>query len=82
MPMPNSDLPATHAEAVTPSDSTLYDPPTRWVYVGGTGDVAVLLEEDSSPVTLKAVPVGTQLRIRARKIMSTNTTATFIVAMR
>lgn len=54
---------------------------TRAVYVGGTGNVAVLMWRDASPVTFMAVQAGTMLPIRVRKVMTTDTTATNIVAL-
>lgn len=66
--------------AVTPSDATLLDM-TRGLYVGGAGAVAVLGWDDSVAVTFAAVPAGTILPVRVKKVMSTNTTATNIVAL-
>lgn len=70
----------SHAEAVTPSDSTAvaFDA----LYIGGAGAVAVVLADDSVAVTFAAVPAGTLLRVRAIKVMSTNTTATLILGLR
>jgi hypothetical protein len=67
--------------AVTPSDSALVN--CRGIYVGGTGDIALSIDGATAAVTLKAVPVGTILPIElnAGRIMSTNTTATLIVAL-
>lgn len=76
---PPAPGPGTHAVAVTPSDSTALTPTTA-IYVGGAGDLAVLLSNDTVAVTLKAVPIGTVLLISAKKVMATNTTATNIVA--
>jgi len=72
--------PPAHAVAVTKSDTTILSP-TRYIWVGGTGDLAVLLAGDSVAVTLSAVPAGTMLQICAQKVMSTNTTATLIIAL-
>jgi hypothetical protein len=67
--------------AVTPSDATEFATMTRGLYVGGAGAVAVLGWEDSAAVTFAAVPAGTILPVRVKKVMSTNTTATNIVAL-
>lgn len=72
--------PGRSAAAVTPADGTALKL-TRALYVGGTGDVAVLLADDTVAVTFKAVPVGTWLWLRCQKVMSTNTTATLILAI-
>ena len=68
--------------AVTPSDTTVYSPAIVWLYVGTTGDVAVLGKNDTTAVTLKAVPQGTQLVFRypVQKVMATGTTASTLIA--
>lgn len=70
---------ATRASAVTKSDSTVVN--CRALYVGGTGDVAVIPYGQTGAVTFPAVPAGTILPIACAKIMSTNTTATNMVAL-
>lgn len=65
--------------AVTKSDATLL-PATRGLYIGVTGDVAVVFADGGSAVTLKAAPVGV-LPVQVVQVMSTNTTATDIVAL-
>lgn len=71
--------PATKAILVTKDDATLVN--CRALYVGGTGDVAIVDYHGGTAVTLSAVPAGTLLPIACRKVMSTNTTATLIVAL-
>lgn len=76
--------PAWTGKAVTPGDSYL---PflTRFLWIGGAGDVEVLLRDDDNvngaPVVLKSVPAGTLLPLAARKVLATSTTATNIVAL-
>lgn len=82
MSMRTIDIPG-NAIAVTPSDSTKMS--GVGFYVGGAGNVAVMPYEQegaSSPtaVTFIAPPVGTVIRMNFSRIMSTNTTATNIVA--
>lgn len=72
--------PAVRAEAITKSDSTTYTG-IRGVYVGGAGDLAVKMRESDAAVTFAGVPAGAVLPIRPKLIMSTNTTATNIVAL-
>ena len=67
------------AVAVSPSDSTIVD--CEAFYVGGAGNVAIVAKRGGSAVTLTAVLVGHVYRIACSKIMSTNTTATAIVAL-
>lgn len=72
---------AYRAVTVTPSDSTVLPDGVRYVWVGGAGNLAVIMAGDTTAVTLTGVPVGSWLRIQVSKIMSTNTTATNIVAL-
>ena len=74
------DAPATHAEAVTPSDLSDLSDVTRWLYVGGTGDVAVVMK-DGTTQTLPSLAAGTLLRMRVARVMATGTTASAIVAL-
>lgn len=66
--------------AVTPSDSTMLPDGVRGLYVG-TGGNLVLLDTDSSAVTFTAVPGGTILPVQVKRVNSTNTTASNIVAL-
>lgn len=84
MPLPMDRVPsgpATSAVAITISDTTSYSPPFRGVYVGGTGNLAVLMAGDTVAVTFQAVPAGSLLPICVSKILSTGTTATLIVGV-
>jgi hypothetical protein len=69
------------AQAVTPSDTTVVT--CRAIYVGGAGNVAVKTGNGSTAVTFTAPPVGTILPIAIEQgqIMSTNTTATLLIAL-
>ncbi|MDB6104049.1 MAG: hypothetical protein JWO52_4048 [Gammaproteobacteria bacterium] len=71
------------AAAVTPSDTVALVDITRYIYVGGVGDLTVVMADDPAQVavTFKAVPVGTLLPIAVSMVKSTLTTATNIVAM-
>lgn len=74
--------PAKSAVAVTPSDSTDMTMTSRALYIGGAGNVAVLMDDGSgTPVVFSSVPAGTILPIRAARVRSTGTTATNIVAI-
>jgi hypothetical protein len=75
------ESPAAQAIAVTPSDSVPLGHTTRALWVGGGGDVAVLMQGQNTPVTFASVPDGTLLPIRVDQVMSTDTTATAIVAL-
>ncbi len=68
------------AAAVTPDDNNDLAYMTRAVYVGGTGDLTVIMAAGQT-VTFKAVPTGTLLEIRCSRVKATNTTATQLVAL-
>lgn len=71
---------AQHAAAVTPSDTlNLPTAPAR-IYVGGAGNVAVITSRGDT-VTFTAPAVGSVLPVAVRRVMSTNTTATLLVAL-
>lgn len=69
------------AAAVTKSDSTVVN--CEGFYVGGAGNVAIIAKDDptGTAVTLTACIVGQVYPIACKRIMSTNTTATAIVAL-
>ena len=74
---------ATSASAVTPSNTTILPDVTRYVYVGGAGNLTVVMWGDATatPVLFTAVPAGTTLPIAVVQVMATGTTATAIVAL-
>lgn len=72
---------AYKAVAVTKSDSTILPDGVRALWIGGAGDVAVIMSGDTTAVTLVGVPAGTLLPVQVVKVMSTNTTATNIAAL-
>jgi hypothetical protein len=76
------DSPAWEAVAVTPSDEAdISLAPCRALYVGGAGDVAVVMAGGEAAVTFAGVTAGAILPIRVDRVNSTNTTATAIVAL-
>lgn len=75
-----STSPAGRAAAVTPSDSTTFDPPARSLYVGGSGNVVVDTPGGDTDVTFSSVPAGTVLPVQATKVKAA-TTATTIVRL-
>lgn len=73
-----SSGPATRAVAVTPNDGADLAYASRAISVNGAGDVAlVTLDGDTVTVTLAA---GMLHPIRAKRILSTGTAATGIIA--
>lgn len=75
-----ADTPANGAETVTPSDTVNLTNTSRGLYVGGTGNVAVVMK-DGTTATFVAVPAGAILPIRITRVNSTSTTATSMVAL-
>jgi hypothetical protein len=71
--------PATDAATITPSDTVPLDVTTRAVFVGTSGNLAVIMAGGES-VTFVNVPVGV-LPIRVTQVMDTGTSADNIVAM-
>lgn len=73
---------ATGSVTVTPSDSTVYDPPSRALYVGVTGNLAVRMAGDLSTPIYINVQGGSMLSYCVDKVLSTGTTATDIILLR
>lgn len=71
---------ATGGFAVTKSDATVFQPMTKALYVGGTGDVAVRMA-DGTALTFSAVPAGAVLPIQVQQVLLTGTTATLILGL-
>lgn len=76
----DAEWPYSHAAAVTTHDTNELAKLTRAIYVGGAGGLKVTMD-DGTDVTFAAVPAGTVLRIRARRVFATGTAATNIVAL-
>lgn len=75
------DSPALSAFAITPSDSVTLTTLTRAIYVGGSGNLVVVMRNDSAAVTLKLVPAGSILPIRVKQVLSTGTTCSDLVGL-
>jgi len=79
--------PANEAVAVTPSDTVALAVPSRALYVGGAGNVAVVMAGPGASlgegvaVTFTNVPAGAILPISVLRVNNTNTTATSIVSL-
>jgi hypothetical protein len=72
--------PFTNAVLVSPNDEEDLEAVTRAVYVGGTGNMKVTMQ-DSGTVLFTGIPAGTVLPIRVKRIWSTTTNATAILAL-
>lgn len=73
-------MPAGHAFAVTPHDTTNFAREVEGLYIGVGGDVALVLPSGTA-ITFVGVPTGSILPVRCKRVNSTNTTATSIVAL-
>lgn len=82
MALNTADLSSSYSYfAVTPSDTTNFTQGvTRGVYVGGAGNV-VCVKEDGTTVTFTGALAGVVYPIRCKRINSTSTTATSLVAL-
>lgn len=68
-------------ETVTPSNSTNFTKGTsRGLYIGGAGNIVAVAADDTT-ATFTAVPAGTVLPIKIKRVNSTSTTATAMVAL-
>jgi hypothetical protein len=65
---------------ITPSDTADLLRVTDGIWVGGAGNVAAVMQNNTVPTTL-VVPAGAWLPIVARRINATGTTATGLVAL-
>lgn len=72
--------PAIYAFTISPSDSIELAAYPRAIWVGGAGNLA-LVTTGGSTVTLEGIVAGTLLPIRAKKVLSTGTTATLLVGL-
>jgi len=74
-------VPATVFEAVTASDSTNFtNGISRGLYIGGAGNAAVV-DADGTAVLFSGLLAGSILPVQAKRVNSTSTTATNIVAL-
>ena len=85
MPAPTSNTipssnPAGFAVAVTPSDSANIPTAARALYIGAAGNAAVVLT-DGSVVSFVGLQAGSILPVAARRVNTTGTTASSIVAL-
>lgn len=71
--------PAGTLLTLTPSDTTVYTPAIRQIYVATTGNVAVE-DEEGNQVTFVSVPGGFYLTpFFVKKVLATGTTATGLI---
>lgn len=71
--------PAPSGASITPNDTTDL-PRLARLYVGVSGDIAVILANDTVAIPLKNVPVGYQPLI-VKRVLATGTTASELIAL-
>jgi hypothetical protein len=74
------DAPAAQAVVITKSDSVDLAEVTRAIYVGGAGDLSVVMVS-GQVATFTALPAGFILPVRARRVNATGSTATSLVGL-
>jgi hypothetical protein len=72
---------ATIAFPITESDVAEVSPPTRGLYIGGEGNITVVMAGGGDPVEFVGLAVGVIHPLQVRKVMAA-TTATSIVGVR
>ena len=75
------NAPARRAVSITANDSTDLVNVSRGLYVGSSGDIAVILADDTAVVVIVGVGAGSILPLRVKRLRSTDTTASDIVAL-
>lgn len=73
--------PLSKALAVTPSNTVDLAATADALYIGVTGDVALILADDSAAVTFVGAVAGSILRLKVKRVLVTGTAATDIVAL-
>lgn len=74
------DGPYLDGFAVTPTDSVDLAQLTTALYIGGAGTLRIITQKGTT-LNFAAVPAGTTIRIRAKQVHSTGTSATSIVGL-
>jgi hypothetical protein len=77
----NASDPANGAAVITPNNSADLTVYARAIYVGVGGNITVDMTDSGTNITFLAVPQGTILPIQVKRVYSTGTTATNLVAL-
>lgn len=72
---------AHRASAITPSDVTIFQQPTRGIYIGGAGNITVDMADGGPSVTFVSPATGYPLPFQVTRVYATGTTATSIVGL-
>lgn len=77
----NASDPANGAAVITPSNTTDLTVYARGIYVGVGGHITVDMTDSGTNIQFLSVPQGTILPIQVKRVYSTGTTATNLVAL-
>ena len=77
----NASDPANGAAGITPSNSADLPVYARAIYVGVGGNITVDMTDSGTNITFLAVPQGTILPVQVKRVYSTGTSATNLVAL-
>lgn len=72
---------AQKAVAITPNDSTNLTQVTKGIYVGVSGDLKVILRNDTEAITFTGISSGMIHPIEAKRVLATGTTATGVLGI-
>jgi len=76
------ESPAGNSYVVTPHDTNpIGEFLPRGLYVGSGGDIVMVLDGDTAPVTFRNVPAGAILPVKVRRVLATGTGASDLVAL-
>lgn len=72
---------AHRASTITPSNTTVFEQPTRAIYVGGGGNITVDMTDGGTSVLFVALLAGVIYPLQVTRVYSSGTTATNLVAL-
>jgi hypothetical protein len=73
-------VPGRNSETITPSDTVNLSTPSRAIWVGGAGNIAVEMLDGGTQVFVGVV-AGSLLPLQVTRVNSTDTTATNMVSV-
>jgi hypothetical protein len=73
--------PARRVAAIAPNDGADLSELPKAIYVGGAGDLALIAAGDTVSCIFKNLPAASIVPVRARRVMSTGTTATALLLL-
>jgi hypothetical protein len=68
--------------SITPSDTVDLPYPIRGLFIGTGGDIQILLQDDTDPITLVNVQSGSLYPLQVKRVYADGLTADDIVGLR